>query len=313
MSNPIELTIGVKGFYKLEAIKLDEDGNEISRRTCADWFPNLITDQGLDYMGINSGYLSYCAVGTGSTPPSFSDTTLVAPVAYTDTTQADSITIQPSSPYYVELIVTKRFSTGAAAGNLSEVGMGWDDAPNTLYSRALILDGLGSPTTITVLSDEVLDVTYRWRMYIPEVDVTGSTTIGGVSYDYTIRASNVTTLGSGGGTGAGWYQSISGTVFEISTNGGVNRAYTGNIGAITGQPAGTFTNNSSVSNATYTPGNLYRDSTIRFNLASSSSPFRSFTLVGRTTRFQIQFTPDIPKSGSNQFYITTRIAWTRAP
>jgi hypothetical protein len=59
----------VAGYYKLEAVKLDKAGNEVSRRVVADWFPNLITNQGLNRMGANADYLSNCQVGSGSDAP----------------------------------------------------------------------------------------------------------------------------------------------------------------------------------------------------------------------------------------------------
>ena len=73
------------GFFKFEAVKLAPDGSEISRRTLADWFPNIITDQGLDRMGDNNDWMSACQVGTGNTTPTALDTGLVARIAGTTT------------------------------------------------------------------------------------------------------------------------------------------------------------------------------------------------------------------------------------
>ena len=68
----------VGGRYKIEAFKgfkiLDANGEWTgkvfefagSRRLCADWFDNLITNQGLDYIGSSSTWLSACQVGTSS-------------------------------------------------------------------------------------------------------------------------------------------------------------------------------------------------------------------------------------------------------
>lgn len=310
MSHFAQIELAVCGFYMMEAIKVDADGNEISRRTLADWFPNLITNQGLDRMGGNNSYISYCAVGTGSTAPAFTDTTLVTPVAYTNTTQSSSISAQPSSPYYIERTVTKRFAVGTAAGNLSEVGMGWSNGPSTLYSRALILDGGGSPTTITVLSDEILDVTYRWRIYVPLTDVTGTITISGSNYDYTIRAAEAASVGAD--PGGGWFQASTGLQVQCVGGAGRNSAYSSAIAAITGVPTGLVSHATSVTNAAYGTNNLYRDATILWDLTAGSTSFRTLLLRFSIAEFQIEFNPVIPKLNTNNFSLTVRFSWTRA-
>ena len=147
------------GWFKIEATRPDG-----TRRVLADWFPNLILNGGLDRMGANPDYLSWCQVGSGSTAPVAAQTALVNRIAGTSTQQNNVSGAQASAPYYGWYRRTYRFAQGVAAGNLSEVGVGWATS-GSLFSRALILDGGGSPTTITVLSDEVLDVTYELRRY----------------------------------------------------------------------------------------------------------------------------------------------------
>ena len=128
----------VAGYYKFEAFREDADGNEIpgSRRVAADWFPNLITDVGLEAMGTVSvsTLTSWCRVGSGTTAPAFTDTGLVAQVAATNAEQASSYGAQAAAPYYGFYTITRRFAAGAAAGNLSEVGMADASTGGTLYT-----------------------------------------------------------------------------------------------------------------------------------------------------------------------------------
>jgi hypothetical protein len=109
----------LQGFYKLEAVKLDG-----TRRVLTDWFPNLITNGGLDRIGVSSTYLDYCHVGSGNTAPANTDTGLATPVAST-ITSTSTTGIQGSSPYYTWQTIVYTFGLGVAAGNLAEVGVGW--------------------------------------------------------------------------------------------------------------------------------------------------------------------------------------------
>lgn len=148
-------------------------------------FPNLITDLGLDRIGIGGNILTGCYVGTSSTPPDVTDTQLGALLAST-TTILSAATIAPTSPNWQPgRSLTYRFDRGVAAGNLTEIGVGWGST--TLFSRALIVDGGGTPTTFVVLSDEVLDVSYTVRCVLPLSDSTYNVTIAGIDHTVTAR------------------------------------------------------------------------------------------------------------------------------
>ena len=252
MSRLVEIKHGVTGWFKFEAVKADG-----TRRLLADWFPNLITNQGLDRMGSNLDYLTYCQVGSGDNTPANTDTTLETFVAATNNTSNDTAAAQASAPYYASRTKVFRFAAGAAAGNLSEVGIAWTNGAGSLYSRALILDGGGLPTTITVLSDEFLDVTYQLRIYPPTVDVTGTITLDGNNYNYVLRACNVTAVMPAFNTGWGGLGNAAG-IRGINTGQGL---CSGAIVAITGAPTGNV-GWTSASNSAYGASTLYRDSTL---------------------------------------------------
>lgn len=232
----IKADIGMAGLYRFEAFKQDAAGNEIpgTRRVVADWFPNLITDVGMRaHMADGTGDLvSSCHVGSGSAPPVPSDTALAAFVAYNSSSQSHTIGFSNAAPYYGWRRQTFRFNAGVAAGNLSEVGA-YGSAG--LYSRALIKDSSGNPITITVLSDEVLDVTYELRVYAPTSDSVYNVTDSGsgIEYTFTVRASGAgTRVWCGQSTDSGYI----GKVWR-ETYLRVGPATSGLV-PITGEPAG---------------------------------------------------------------------------
>lgn len=190
-SNTLNANSGYAGWFKIEAFRTDEAGQEIpgSRRVAADWFPNLITNAGLDLLGTTGGtyVYTYCRVGSGNTAPAFTDTALVSPVAASGTEQSTANGVNRAGTFYAWRRTTIRFANGAAAGTLAEVGVS-PAATGALFSRALILDSGGSPTTITVLSDETLDVTYELRLYPTLTDAVGTVDISGTTYNWTARA-----------------------------------------------------------------------------------------------------------------------------
>lgn len=293
----------VKGLFKMTVRKAD---GSIKQET--DWIPNLITNAGLEQIGTGSWFAA-CHVGTNNTAPAVTDTALGGFVAGSNTLQADDTGSSSSSPYYGWRRKTFRFAAGAAAGNLSEVGIASaasNGGSTVLITRALILDGSNNPTTITVLSDEVLDVTYELRLYpATESDSTGTITISGVTHSYTIRPAQL-------GSATIWGDYIGSTASHNPTSGADYGAYNGAIGAITSLPSGTSAG-FDVTNSTYGANTKYRDCTVTLGLNSAnlSGGIRSFK--GRTTlgAYQIELSPTIDKTSTKVLNLTFRISWDR--
>jgi hypothetical protein len=319
---PIEIYSECSGHFLMEAVKLDEHGREISRRRLAE-FDNLITDQGLDRMGNNSSWAQFCQVGSGNDAPNVADTSLETFVAASSTQQSATSGAQGSPPYFAYSTKTYRFAVGVATGNLSEVGIGWSSGAGTLFSRALILDGGGSPTTITVLADEVLDVTYTFRVYPPAmadgtpVDVTGTINISGVDYDYTIRASRVTTGFTSSPTDPYWGVSLD-SFFSSGQSAAAGSAFAcgtrpGAIGAITGVPSGTKSAITTATSATYGTNDLYRDGTFtcQLNDGNSVGGVRCFTFQFNWCGYQCEFDPVLPKDNTKVLTLVFRHTWAR--
>lgn len=299
---------GCEGYYTLTAHKVDAVGNVISSRKLAGPFKNLIVDQGLDRMGDHDFYIYSCQVGSGNATPDPADTSLQTWVAGVNGVFSTNKTVQASSaPYYVALINTYRFGVGVAAGNLSEVGVGWGTSGATLYSRALIVDSGGTPTTITVLSDEVLDVTYELRVYPPTTDVTGTITISGNDYDYIIRACSINQAKSAVGVGWG-SESNSGSSAGLGWG---QEAYSGAISTIFSQPSGQIGGASSRTAAAYTGGTYYRDLQYVYSITSVTSAIRSVIWASGFSTYQTQFDPPIPKDNTNQLTLVFRHSWAR--
>lgn len=291
----INLREECEGYYKIEAVKADG-----TRRILADWFPNLILDAGLDRMGANSDYLNFCQVGSGSTAPAPSQTSLVARIAGTNSNLADTATNSGGDPYFARRTITYRFAQGVATGVLSEVGVGWVTT-GSLYSRALILDALGNPTTITVLSDESLDVTYELRMYAWTVESAGAISLKGVSHDTVQKSASASLWGLG----------------ATSLNAGDTRsvnAYTGAVSAlISGSPSGTSIGTADLSPAAYTPGSYFRVINITAGLGQFNNASGIGAILVRTGwgYWQIGFTPNIMKTSSDILTLQVRHSWGR--
>lgn len=159
-------------------------------------FHNLITNAALEILGTrnNSGIATEtntCRVGTGSTPPAPTQTSLVSPVGTSSTAGVTkSSGNSGSDPYYYRLVREYVFNPGQATGNLAEIGFFslYSSPSNLMGSRALILDELGNPTTLTVLPDEYLYVTYEIRVHVGSLaDVQTSIVLGSETYDVNIR------------------------------------------------------------------------------------------------------------------------------
>lgn len=296
----------VAGWFKMEAIR--PDGR---RRLLADWFPNIITNEGLNRIGTVADYLNACRVGSGSATPAATDTNLQSHVAGSGTVFSENRAAQGTPPYYASITRVYRFAAGVAAGNLQEIGIANNAANATgiLFSRALILDGSGNPTTITVLGDEVLDATYQCRLYPPLSDVNGTVAIGGVDIDYTLRAMAVTSVSF-------W------ALPAHAGAGGLNSARFGD-GAIGATIADSPSGSSQLLNASassYSDNTLARQTTVTAGLTEANFSggvdwaWAAFGSVGGNSSLgtvQVGFSPAIDKDNTKTLSLVFEIAWAR--
>lgn len=294
--------LGLSGEYQFTVFNADRSVKSVSN-----WVKNLITDIGMDRIGTGSSMGIYCRIGTGTTAPANADTQLVSQSASASTTVGSPSSVNAGTPNYESIFtITYEFALGAVVGNMAEVGIGWSSSGATLFSRALILDGGGSPTTITVLVTEILQVTYRFTMWPVLTDVTSTVTISGVVYAYTARTRSIATA-------------LAGNVFGSLLNSAAATAYNGAIGAITAVPAGTSAALTVSALASYTNGTYYRDCTLSAAIGSVNlaGGIRCITFDGQgggsanNFRTQMEFTPVIPKDNTKVLSLTMRQPWSR--
>jgi len=298
------------GYYKIE--RVINAGTVLEYKVpLLDWFPNLITDSGLDKFGYYSGgsqfYDVFCRLGSGSATPDVTDLDLASPLG-NSITKMSYLTGNSSSPLYYKWARTVyRFGPGIATGNISEVGVGWGPSSGQLFSRALILDGLGDPTTITKLADETLDVTYEFRINPSLDDFTGGFSLTGnkaASFTYTGRIANA---------GAD-IVSYSSSTYPLVLAGISLNAYTGSMGSITGAPTGSNGGASGGTPETYTPGS-YKLNVNAMNFAlgvgNNALGMKSFLIQCNQQSWQLELNTPIMKTSSDVLTLDVEVSWGR--
>lgn len=300
---PSIITAGVSGWFKLEAIR--PDGRV---RPLTGWFPNLVLDNGLNSIG-TTYQLSACQVGTSNIAPTVAQTGLQGYLAGTTTVMEGTNGQQTSAPYYGWARLRYRFGLGVATGNINEVGVGPGRlSSDPLWSRALTVDGGGSPTTITVLSDEILDVTYELRLYPPLSDGSGGPfNIGGTNYNVTWRAQDV--------DGNNAWRSFIGSAANFNPVGGQTHAvFSGNMGAtILDNPSG-VSSGSYMANNAYSNNSLQRDGYVDYGLdVGNVGGVKSTSIYTSMGAYQFEFDNPIPKDNTRTLNLQYRISWNRYP
>lgn len=309
----IELKSELEGIIKLEIIK--EDGTLKEAEGLNVPFYNLITDAGLNFV---SGYTtigeatSYCRVGTSSTTPNVSDTTLGAQTGSACPVETSTNSVQyTTTPYYSNHTRVYTFTVGAVSGNLTEIGFFSAASNGTMWSRSLIKDSGGNPTTLTLLATEQLKVTYTVRRYIP-ASLTGSFTLDtngtNSTINYTITPANISSSSGPFKTGFFSNRDIYMYVYETNT-----------LGAITSKPSGTTSSYISVVQSTYTQGSFYSvfTPTIGATIANYTTGIGSISfwcgsdITPDDAAYQCSFSPKIMKTSSQTLAIGIRLSWGR--
>lgn len=298
MTNLLSSYSGVCGFYKVIVQK--GDGSEIE----TGWFPNLITDVGLNLLA-GDGFLSRCSVGTSNTPPTFTDTQLGNKLAYVN----GSVSAGPSDANegWVSLVGTYRFAQGAVVGNIQELGVGPTD--DRLLSRALVLDSAGSPTSLTVTSSDILVVVYQLRIYRNTTDTVSTVTDGDVTYNVTSRAA----FGADSARAYSWHNrgAVSSSSYVFF--------YGGAIGPWTGSPSGASSIVGTLTVAPYSTGTHYLDATVVATPTQGnlSGGIRSIVLGDGYVpdaggiAIQAEINPVIVKTDQQTLSIGFRVSWGR--
>lgn len=295
--NSVVVHNAVGGRFKF--VIRDGESLRVKRRT--PWMKNMILDAGLNRLGTGS-IADWCQVGTSSSGVSAGQTALVARIAATIDTNAYSQGANPTPVYYNWHRRVYRFAVGVAAGNISEVGVGWASS-GSLWSRALTVNSGGVPTTITVLPTEVLDVVYELRVEMNVIDVPVSMMIGGIMRSCIVRPANVTAPVEPYVFGRGPY---SGMVYAFGS------VFTGGIAAVTAQPTGELgIPGATHSYLAYSNNSLQRVMRSVYPLSSSPVAIQSTLHTTNLGDFQISYSPSIVKGTTETLTLDFLASWSR--
>lgn len=306
-NNLVTLTTELSGHFRLRKGVVMPDGSEKTTGGTG-WFDNLITNRGMNAIGEQgqdaSSLLAACQVGTGSVTPTFADTTLSNLIATTTTVLSDTYSMVVGPPRYGRRTIVFRFAQGAAAGNLTEVGISYQRTANgLLYSRALIQDASGNPTVLTVLPTEFLDVEYETRLYVPTGDSTFNILVGGTPTVVTARVAF-------NGDGNHWCRGIP-NLDEVGVAAFRQYLYSGALGSESSYPsdqiAGTFT----PTMAPYVPDSYYRDYACSYGTNSGNGNIRCVVQGSTMGAFQFEYNPVIPKDNTKTMTLRFRHSWAR--
>jgi hypothetical protein len=331
MALELNVKMRLRGHFLLEAINADTG----DVRRIAD-FDNLIVNQGLNFIATggpasspNNVVYYGCVVGTGTNPPSATDTSLQTFLAGTANVTTFSNSYSGASAWTVTSTTVYQFGVGAAAGNLTEIGMVAPAVGQTtsttptssspIFSRALIMVG-GSPGTITILSNEILQVTYTITTFLIQTPLTGSFSL---NTDGTITTVNYSLL-SANATNPRWQSGSSYAKLNSAITSGVNdNIYPSGsaLGLPSGTPTGTatgMTGSTTVSLATYTAGTFFQSFTYTLPIAivTASNSVGAMTVLNTTSGgsfsspLQISFSPAIGKTNAQTMQIVINVGWS---
>lgn len=290
------------------------------------WFNNIITNTGFDRMmaSQNTMTIGYASVGSGTSTPIGTQTALDNKIGATSAVWSALAGASAGSPTYAAShTFTCVFTQGSVIGNITEVGVGWlSSGVGSLFSRALILDGVGAPTTLSLTAVDQLTVYYRVTVTPTVTDTTGTVTISGTPVNYTIRLGN-----------AGSFSGFS----SYSPGNGQSGAFSGNYlfppygniytyGGTVSLPALTASNMTATTSlyeqptlatAAYVPGTFYTDNTWTWGPTKANhtgGSLSGITLVWGLNGhvfYHILFATPILKTNTKTFTLNTRLAWTR--
>lgn len=284
------MQVGLYGEVKVVVKRADG-----SVRLDTGFFPNVITNLGLDAIGNDKGLFSQCAVGSGNSEPLNTNTKLdnflTVGTQFTSSSKYDYDPVRDTEFYKCSKTVGYRF-TGLDNQNVSEVGLvdGNTRDRHSAFTRTLIKDNRGEPTTITVLTGEVLELQYRlWQVFdLKDKDQVITAMIDGVEVPVNVKIR----LAGVGGTniGGSWkYSEVVGQQIEYQGNNAIQFG-TGEIGEITGQISGPYhASHILLAWAAYQPSTYKRKFYVNTSITDVVMPIRSFLFFTGLGAYQVRF------------------------
>lgn len=290
----------VEGTYRLEIKRGATGETEVHE------FKNLITNAGMDRFATQGvgPWLLAVSIGSGSTTPANTDTALASYVASVATTNANGVW-NTADGGYMSVVYTGTFAQGAVVGNMTEVGgAAATGSSSPLFTRALIKDGSGNPTVLTLTSIDQLTMTYTLRVYPSAVDSVATLTINGVSTTVTIRRANNTSLVNVSAVGNPYFPPNS------NASSGASSAALPALDVTATSELGSSNNGNG--NVPYTSGTYTARSIITYPITSGNGNIASmvFNTLGQG-RYNVGFSPAVTKGNTQTFTFTFDMTWAR--
>ena len=311
------MQVGLYGEVKVIVKRADD-----TVRLDTGFFPNVITNLGLDAIGNNHDLFHYCAVGGGNSTPLNTNTKLDNFLAVGSQISSDSKfdydPVRDTEFYKCSRTVGYRFE-GLDNKNISEVGLVTDDRPefHSAITRTLIKNSNGDPTVITVLSGEILELHYRlWQVFdLKDKDQVVTAMIDGVEVPVNVK---IRLAGVGGAYVSGYwgYHNVVGQGVAY-TGSNYARFGTGEIGEITGLISGeTSESYNGVSWEAYQPSTYKRKFYVNTSITEAVLPIRSFLFFTGLGTYQVRFGTvdgDLPidKTDQDTLQLGFEVSWGR--
>lgn len=299
---------------------LDKDGNYENGGW---WNDNLITNYGLDSYGlhwlngifpISRGMRSYCAVGTGSGAPAFTNTTLGNEVQRTTsnggfpTSFNDSVTTSGDTLIYKSYVV--RHFVFSNPYNLTEYGFFDTSSGGNVTIRELFRDSGNNPIQISVLENKQLKLEHEITLKVERTLVNSSFVFTELDQGRVPTGNNITvnTQERVFGTSASIFSDLlapnsSTTLLYVNTPGqsiGINDSVSVTVvGSMSVQP--------------YSLGSRKREKQTTLTTSSGNATFYGLAFSGGTSGYKIIFTSptSLTKDNIHELEITFRVRWAR--
>lgn len=276
-------------------------------------FKNLITDNGLRLFGSSDNFLRYCNIGSGSTVPSASDTSLTNRLRGSNTINGIDVSGADNTDALNPFVYKRRrirFAPTGSAYNVSEIAFGEDAAGLNLFNRVLVKDVGGSPISLSVLGDEFLDVQIEVRVYPPMTDMAGTLTPTGK--DTTPRTWTARASGAGGTLSNRSYDAWTADGDLIGLRSGVAQtlAFTGSLPTIFSTPTGSL-GAAQANTATMTATGASYIRTISAGLTNWVGLIKTIRLQSDGNNMNIEFDPPFDKKNTDTFEIKFKMSWGR--
>ena len=277
------MQVGLYGEVKVIVKRADD-----TVRLDTGFFPNVITNLGLDAIGNDHNLFNYCAIGGGNSTPLNTNTKLDNFLAVgsqiSSESKYDYDPVRDTEFYKCSRTVGYRFE-GLDNKNISEVGLVGDYASgqHPAYTRTLIKNSAGEPTVITVLSGEILELQYRlWQVFdVKDKDQVVTAMIDGVEVPFNVKIRLA-------GVGGSWsYAAVVGAHLTFQGN-NYHQFGTGELGEITGQNSG-LTSYYVLSWEAYQPSTYKRKFYVNASITEAVHPIRSFLFFTGLGAYQVRF------------------------